>query len=196
MEEPSLRDRWIVGIGLALFAVTIILSVVKPVPLVPPVLPFNEDNPQAHLRRGNRFLAAYPGMAIPNYSRAIELDPGFVVAYYQRAQAYYRVGNVDAAFADMDTVIALAPDEPEYIFSRANMYRKAGEQQAAIADYNAAIALDPKYAVAYYNRANAYYDLDRLADALEDYRTFLNLYGRRDLFSAMAYERIDEIGGS
>ena len=38
--------------------------------------------------------------AIADYSRAIEIDPNYAFAYYNRGLAYRRIGNDDAADAD------------------------------------------------------------------------------------------------
>lgn len=96
------------------------------------------ERPTDHFGLGLAHLknAAYgePGFyqeAIENFSRAIELDPGFAEAYKSKGDAY----------------LGLAEEKAE-----------SAHYAQAIADYSQAIALNCSYAYAYWGRGYAYYE--------------------------------------
>jgi tetratricopeptide (TPR) repeat protein len=187
------RDVFIVGILLSVLGLSIALHTLNPLPLTLPMLKAQQDDPSAYFRRGNRYQNSHPGFAITYYSTAIELDPSYVEAYYQRSIAYARVGNYTDAFADLDRVIELEPDVASHYFSRANLYKQVGNLEQALGDYSQAIAIDPAYLAAYFNRANTYYELGNTAEALADYEHFLDQYARQDGISMMARQRVQEL---
>ncbi len=52
--------------------------------------------------------------AIADYSKAIELDSSYALAYYNRGIAYYNTGQSDLAIADFNKAIQLS-DDPDLI---------------------------------------------------------------------------------
>lgn len=52
--------------------------------------------------------------AIADYSKAIELDPNYTAAYYNRAHVYKLQGEKAQAIADLEKVILLT-DDPQLI---------------------------------------------------------------------------------
>ncbi len=58
--------------------------------------------------------------AIQEYTQAIRLNPSYSEAYYNRAIAYYRIGNMNQAISDMQTAINLNPNDLEM----KNFYKK------------------------------------------------------------------------
>lgn len=60
-----------------------------------------------YLNQGNQVSA------IPYLSRSIDVDPGFVDGYYQRALAYFAQQKLDEARADCEKVIELAGDSEQ-----------------------------------------------------------------------------------
>ena len=51
------------------------------------------------------------------------------------------MGDVDAAIDDLDTAIALAPDDPNYYDSRCELYLKSGQLALGLADCDTAEAM-------------------------------------------------------
>ena len=94
--------------------------------------------------------------AIENYGRAIELNPGYVPAYYSRAGAYYAKGDYDQAIEDYGRAIWLKPNYSEAFNNRAIVYLAKGDVDKAIADFGAAIRLNPNNVKAVVNRAHIY----------------------------------------
>jgi tetratricopeptide (TPR) repeat protein len=81
--------------------------------------------------------------AVPDYTRAIELNPTSG-AYNNRGWAYMELGRTDEAIADLDKALELGPSN-EIAFgnrSRLNMMRKQYAQ--VIVDCDAALRLNPK----------------------------------------------------
>jgi tetratricopeptide (TPR) repeat protein len=77
-------------------------------------------------------------LAIADFSRAIELDPDYVSAYYSRGVLYWReLRNAYRAIRDLTRVIELRPTWYEALFNRAMAYQVRGDHERAIADFEA-----------------------------------------------------------
>jgi tetratricopeptide (TPR) repeat protein len=190
------RDHLILGTFWAFIVILFIFTKLNVGPVMLPMLKANESNPTAYYNRGNRYLYGNPGYAITYYSHALDLDPDYVEALYQRALAYSRVENPDAALADLNRAVELAPDEATYLVARANLHKKAYHFDLALRDYDQAISLDPRYDAAYFNRANAYYDAGQKDAALRDYRAFLDIHPLHDQVYLFASQRVEELTGT
>jgi tetratricopeptide (TPR) repeat protein len=84
--------------------------------------------------------------AVDRFTRAIELDPGFVAAHYSRGVLYWReLENWYRAIHDLTRVIEIAPHWHEAWLNRAIAYQRRGDFEAAIADleHYLTIAKDP-----------------------------------------------------
>lgn len=75
---------------------------------------------RAHVNRGNvHYKTRHFTDAIADYDRAAELSGGkLAVVFYNRALAYKESGNGDAARADIDRALALAPGNEQYLNAR------------------------------------------------------------------------------
>jgi tetratricopeptide (TPR) repeat protein len=113
--------------------------------------------------------------AIESYTRAIELDPKYAVAYNNRGNTYRDQKDYTKAIADYTKAIEL---DPKYTFpyhNRGLTYADQKEYAKAIADYTRAIELDPKYARAYRNRGVAYASQQEYVRAVADYSKAIEL---------------------
>jgi tetratricopeptide (TPR) repeat protein len=52
--------------------------------------------------------------AIKDYAAALAIDPAFAAAYYGRASAYYRTGNLPRAIEDAKEALRLEPENRKY----------------------------------------------------------------------------------
>jgi len=127
--------------------------------------------------RGYIFLAikGNEDRAIVDYSKAIELDPKYADAYYNRGIAYKRKGNLDQAIADYSKAIELDPKLATAYNNRGIAYRAKGNLDQAIADYTKAIELDPKNATAYNNRGIVYAEQKKYDQAIADFSKAIEL---------------------
>ncbi len=84
--------------------------------------------------------------AVDRFSRAIEIDPKYVAAYYSRGVLYWReLENWHRAINDLTRVIELAPHWTEAWLNRAIAQQRRGNFEAAISDleYYLTVATDP-----------------------------------------------------
>jgi tetratricopeptide (TPR) repeat protein len=95
--------------------------------------------------------------AIASHTKAIELDPRYVEAYYNRGIAYRSKGQYDQAIADYTKIIELNPRIAEAYYNRGVAYADGkGQFDQAIADCTKAIELNPRYTDAYRKRGLIY----------------------------------------
>jgi tetratricopeptide (TPR) repeat protein len=123
------------------------------------------DSPYARFCQGNVLNNDKEyGRAIAHFDRAIELKPGFAMAYNNRGSAYASDHNYDLAIRDCGKAIEIKPDYVEAYYNRGIAYMGKGDCDSAIRDYTKAIELVPNDAKVYNNRGNAYaakHDYDR-----------------------------------
>ena len=122
------------------------------------------------LEEGNRlyYQGDYNG-AIAKYNEALQYNPKYADAYYNRGTAYQNLQNYNVAITDYNKAIQLNPNNALAYNNRGVAYGKSGNHSAAIANFNKAIELNPNYAPAYYNRGIAYYEIDNYNAAISDY---------------------------
>jgi tetratricopeptide (TPR) repeat protein len=73
--------------------------------------------------------------AVADFTRAIELDPDYVSAYYNRGVLYWReLRNGYRAIRDLTRVRELRPTWAEALFNRAMAHQIRGDHEKAIAD--------------------------------------------------------------
>jgi tetratricopeptide (TPR) repeat protein len=102
--------------------------------------------------------------------RAIAVDPKDPTAYFQRANAYYAMGEYEKAIESYDQAIELDQNYANAYANRALVYHDQGKYKKAVADFNKAIALNQNYALAYNNRAITYAALNDYKAATKDAR--------------------------
>jgi tetratricopeptide (TPR) repeat protein/S1-C subfamily serine protease len=150
---------------------------------------------------GNNFILG-KRKAIQSFTKAIQLNPQYVYAYFMRAVIYGQLEEFQKSLTDYDQAIAL---NPKYL----NAYRNRGflritkfnNVQGALADFNQAILLDPKDAGEYDNRGllkKVY--LDDAQGAMIDFNQaisinpkFANAYNHRGV---LKIEKFDDTSGA
>ena len=112
--------------------------------------------------------------AISSYTQAIKLNPKVEAPYYQRANAYFQIGNYKAAVKDYTEVINKNTARSYWsgfaYRNRARTYEKLDEKQKAISDWTQVISESQNYPEAYIHRANLYRDLADKNNAIQDYK--------------------------
>jgi tetratricopeptide (TPR) repeat protein len=102
--------------------------------------------------------------AVAQFSRAVALNPRYIVAYFMRAMVKGDLNDSQGALADNNKAIALNPKYAKAYNNRGLLKQfKLNDSQGALADNNKAIALNPKYAKAYTSRG--FLKQDKLNDA-------------------------------
>ena len=127
------------------------------------------------------------GGAIRDFNKSIELEPGSVVAYFQRAKAKKMIVDYEGAKEDFDTALLNITYTDTYFQGdldlTANIYYHLAitemlleEYDQAIRSFSAAIELDPNPEVDYYiKRGNSKDKLKDYNGAINDYNKVLEL---------------------
>jgi tetratricopeptide (TPR) repeat protein len=132
---------------------------------------------EAYIDRGQAY--SHQGdfdRAIQDATAAIELNPGFALAYNNRAYYLFLTGgDLDQALTDVNQALALMPDEASFLDTRGSVYLGQGKPDLAIADLTRALAIYPDYLHAYSHRARAYLESGLISEAMEDCNRALEL---------------------
>jgi len=114
-------------------------------------------------------------MAIKEYSKAIRLDPNFVMAYVNRGRIYSRKNEFDLAIRDYTKAIKLNPTEALTYLERGKIYTGKREYDLAIKDYNETIRLEQTNTRAYHLRGHTYRRKKEYDLAITDYTEAISL---------------------
>ncbi len=93
-------------------------------------------------RANSNFVMGEYDAAIPDYNKAIELNPKDSTIYFSRALAYFNNKSFNLAIVDFDKVIELDPKEEMAYFKRASALEKVGNFEKALSDYKKTVELD------------------------------------------------------
>lgn len=144
------------------------------------VLKLHPKNADAFVVRGwLRHFAGSADLAINDFSRAIELRPNDVFAFYARARAFSRresgESDVKNALADLTVYLAKEPDDIHVLESRASVFSMSGDLTNAVKDYNRLIELAPGNPEFYFERGSCFWALKDKVSAEKDFETVLRL---------------------
>lgn len=152
---------------------------------------------ELYIWRGNvRYEQKDYDSAIADYSKAININHNYALAFYNRAFALIGKEEYNKAIEDYDMVIKLEPDYIANAFVvRGSILRAMKEYDQAIEYYNKAINIDPDYANAYYNRGIAKKEYNKdLAGSKHDFEKFIELTeNKNDKWVKFANHYIEEI---
>ena len=108
--------------------------------------------------------------ALKDFSKAIELYPGYVVAIANRGVTYDKLGKQKEAIADLEKAISIHPSSPnpDLINRIANLRHLLNDFAGAVAEYNRLLALDKMYPRIYSKRAGSEAMMGQAQEALLD----------------------------
>ncbi|HLW31164.1 MAG TPA: tetratricopeptide repeat protein [Aequorivita sp.] len=95
--------------------------------------------------------------AIKQYKAALKMDNLLLPVYPNLATAYSMIGDTDAAFKTLNTLIEKDPSFGRAYYLRGLLNFEANKDAAAISDLNKSITIDPTNTRASYNLATYYY---------------------------------------
>lgn len=98
-----------------------------------------------------KFSDGYDDEAIADLTKAIELDPSYIYAYYNRALINAESAKYEEALPDYNKVIELDPKHVRAYNNRGSVKASLNDYKGAKKDFEQAIELDPDLAVSYYN---------------------------------------------
>jgi tetratricopeptide (TPR) repeat protein len=94
-------------------------------------------------------------LSIPDFKKAVSLNPRNYQAFNNLGNAYYAQEQYDDAMESYDASLRINPLYAKGHKNRGNTYYAVGLYGRAIEDFNAAIRADSRYANAYYDRSLA-----------------------------------------
>ena len=103
--------------------------------------------------------------AIEEINRAIEIKPGYVDSYLQRAVIYKEGGDLFKAVSDYGMAVDLNPNIPSVQYDFGQTLRQLRMYEPAIGAYQRAIELNPTMLEAYNNLGITYSELKRYREA-------------------------------
>ena len=154
-----------------------------------------------HFNKGIEWLnEGETDKAIPEFSKAIELDPKMADAYYQRGTKTIDVGgDMAAAMKDLDKAIELDPKHSDAFLARGGVWEARKEWDKAITEYTKYILLnrhEPNgYSPGFIGRGTCRIEKKDYAGAIEDLtKAVINFPNSSFAYKqrAIAYERAGE----
>jgi tetratricopeptide (TPR) repeat protein len=132
-----------------------------------------------------------PAEAIEAFTRSLALDSGQAATLMLRSDAYQRLGRLDQALADVETVLARESSHPQALQLKARLLAATGNADAALAaaDALAALSADDPYPRAV--KAELLRRFGRTAEAKAAFAEALRLLDRR--IAAAPSELKDEL---
>lgn len=116
-----------------------------------------------------------PLKSIELCTKAIEINPDFAVAYYNRGNIKDKLQDYVGELNDYNQAIKLKPNFEYALFNRANIKVKLGDYEGAISDFSKVIELNPNENEAYINRGNTKARIGDVSGALADYNKAISL---------------------
>jgi len=124
--------------------------------------------------------------AIGYLDKAISMHRKFVAGYLNRGLAYYKLGDINLAKANMDSVKKYYPSYPtlptmykllsdHYNTYGWNQYGKVGKYPEAIAEFKKGIAIDSTNVELWYNLGGAYFSNKQYNEAVQAWTITLRL---------------------
>ena len=124
-----------------------------------PIEPLSEWQQRKHVRAVASYSLGveksdakdYAG-AVVDFDKAIEFNPEYVYAYYERGRAQFYFGDHDSAIASCTRILEIDPHDADAYYGRGTIKASLGNYAEAIVDLDKAIELDAQHANAYRNR--------------------------------------------
>ena len=124
--------------------------------------------------------------AIADYTQALQHDPRYLEAYYNRGLTRDQLADKRGAIKDYTQALRIDPSFTDAYNNRGLACAGLGCQRGAIKDYSRAIAINPSFAGAYLNRGNAWAQLGSYSKAIKEFDqalgidpNFAEVYGNR-----------------
>jgi tetratricopeptide (TPR) repeat protein len=112
---------------------------------------------------------------IDNLNAAIKLDPKVAELFERRADAYYRLGQLENAVADANAATRLSNGFSDADWTAAAAYEELGKYSEALDLRTRIIKAEGRDAFAWFGRANDYEALGKFNLALSDWQKSFNL---------------------
>jgi tetratricopeptide (TPR) repeat protein len=126
---------------------------------------------KAYLNRGAAYVFSEKyEESLPDFNKAVSLDPKEKFSFYFRGIAYHSLGQQDSALKDLNQTIKMQPTFVMAYLMRGSTYIKMKNFKSALADLNTLIKSDPFNDQGYINRGLAYEGLEQYDLAIADWK--------------------------
>lgn len=114
-------------------------------------------------------------LALPDFNKALQLQPDYTWAYLSRGAVYEVQHQIDQALQDYSKAIALNPRFADAYLNRGNLFKTQGRAAEAIKDYTRLMSINPDFLEAYVNRGYLYMNSGKLNEAVADFSRAIEL---------------------
>jgi tetratricopeptide (TPR) repeat protein len=98
-------------------------------------LPSFDPKAEEHFNQGLEYRQQEnSSLAMEEFTKAIEIDPDYYYAYYNRARGYCENGDLESCLADYNKAIELNPDNVYWTIERGFLHMELGDKEKAIID--------------------------------------------------------------
>jgi tetratricopeptide (TPR) repeat protein len=126
---------------------------------------------KAYLNRGAAYVFSEKYQeSLPDFGKAVSLDPKEKFSYYFRGIAYHSLGQQDSALKDLNQTIKMQPSFAMAYLMRGSTYIKMKNFKSALADLNVVVKSDPFNDQGYLFRGMAYEGLELYDQAIADWK--------------------------
>ncbi|BBM87715.1 tetratricopeptide repeat protein [Candidatus Uabimicrobium amorphum] len=132
-------------------------------------------DPKGYYYRGISLGKKYKHQqAVKSFSYAIERNPKYWEAFYNRGATYLALGNSAKAAEDFQRVLKIKKHAPTY-YELGKIYNQQKKTKKAYEFFSKAIKEDPTLAGAYYERGKIHDKRNNFIEASEDYKKAMTL---------------------
>jgi tetratricopeptide (TPR) repeat protein len=148
------------------------------------------DLADVHNNRGIAYLRLSElEKALEDFNKAIEIDPKFEEAYFNRAGFFIDQQAFALATADLEHIRKTYGDSTNYYLKWGDLKFGQGYYEQALAEYDRALSLRPKNVQALVNRGVAYFEKKNFKAAKADFENAVKL----DSLQQLAYNNLSLI---
>lgn len=134
--------------------------------------------------------------AIIYFSKAINREPGFAKAYYNRSSALLQIKNLSGALLDIDQYLALSDTASKGYFTRAAILDQLGRTEDALAAYRTAAAKEDQADEAFLASGNIHLRNEAYQDAIDNFTNYLKYHPSDGMVlhdRGSAYQLLDDL---
>ena len=109
------------------------------------------------------------------YDKAISIEPGFAVSYFNLGSLFHEENSVEKAIENYKKAISLNPNYIDAIFNLAIVLKENGEIKKAIHAYKYLLQKDNFHIDAHYNLGIIFKEIKRFSSSIFHYKKVLNI---------------------
>jgi len=137
-----------------------------------------------------------PDSAIVYFTKAIELEPKFAKAYYNRSSAFLVLNNLSGALLDIDQYLALSDTASKGYYTRAAILDELGRQEDALSAYRIAAQKEDQADKAFLSVANIHLRNEAYLEAIDNFTAYLRYHPSDGMVlhdRGSAYQLLDDL---